>query len=109
MAREPEAVAAFIDECELARGGDHNLDNHLDRLKTTMKAVADADDPQFLARRAAEDLAVGRRASLLVRHSPGFVADAYCAGRLGQDRSRGYGTLPASIDANAIIERTLPA
>jgi len=109
MATEPGAVAEFTGECELARGGDHNLDHHLDRLKTTLTALASASDPQFLARRAAEDLALAFQASLLVRHAPSFVADAYCAGRLSQDRSHGYGTLPASADARAIIERALPA
>jgi putative acyl-CoA dehydrogenase len=36
------------------------------------------------------------------------VADAFCAGRLGGDRGRAYGTLPAGVDAQAIIERALP-
>ncbi|WP_158880357.1 acyl-CoA dehydrogenase family protein [Amycolatopsis anabasis] len=109
MAREPEAVEAFVAECELARGGDHTLDRHLDRLKRTLKTVAEDGDPQFLARRVAEDLAVGFQASLLVRHAPAFVADAYCAGRLGEDRGRGYGTLPSGIAADAILERALPS
>jgi putative acyl-CoA dehydrogenase len=35
------------------------------------------------------------------------VADAFCAGRLGDARGRVYGTLPAGIDGDAIVERTL--
>jgi putative acyl-CoA dehydrogenase len=68
-----------------------------------------AAEPRFHARRVAEDLAVALEASLLVRHAPPFVSDAYCAARLGPDRGRGYGTLPAGVDAEAIIERALPS
>src|SRR5205085_9905212 len=47
--------------------------------------------------------------SLLVRHSPPAVADAFCASRLAGEGGRVYGTLPSGIDAGAIIERALPA
>jgi putative acyl-CoA dehydrogenase len=56
-----------------------------------------------------EDLAVALQASLLVRHAPAAVADAFCAGRLEGDRGRVYGTLPAGVDAGSIIERAVPA
>lgn len=108
MATESGALDAYLGECELARGADRNLDSHLDRLKATLTALASTSDPQFLARRAAGELALAFQASLLIRHAPSFVADAYCAGRLGQDRGRGYGTLPTSADTKAIIERALP-
>jgi putative acyl-CoA dehydrogenase len=42
-----------------------------------------------------------------VRHAPPAVADAFCAGRLGEARGRVYGTLPAGIDGDAILERAL--
>ena len=48
------------------------------------------------------------QASLLVRHAPAAVADAFCAGRLGEG-GRVYGTLPASADTGAIVERALAA
>ncbi len=38
-----------------------------------------------------------RRCSL--RTAPPAVADAFCAGRLGEARGRAYGTLPAGVDA----------
>jgi putative acyl-CoA dehydrogenase len=64
-------------------------------------------DAQWLARRAVEDLAVAFQAALLVRTAPPAVADAFCAGRLGEARGRAFGTLPAGVDAQAIIERAL--
>jgi putative acyl-CoA dehydrogenase len=102
--REPEGLPAFLAECELARGGNRLLDAQLDRLRTA--AAASAGDPQFGARRMVEELALALQASLLVRHAPPAVADAFCAGRLG-DGGRVYGTLPAGVDAPAIVERAL--
>ena len=47
------------------------------------------------------------QASLLVRIAPPAVADAFCAGRLGEARGRVFGTLPAGVDGAAIVERAL--
>jgi putative acyl-CoA dehydrogenase len=106
LAREPEGLPAFLAECELARGADARLDAHLDALPASLGALA-GPDAQWLARRAVEDLAVAFQASLLVRTAPPAVADAFCAGRLGDARGRVFGTLPAGIDAEAILERAL--
>jgi putative acyl-CoA dehydrogenase len=108
LGREPEGLPAFLAECELARGADARLDAHLDALPATLGALA-GEDAQWLARRAVEDLAVAFQASLLVRHAPAAVADAYCAGRLDGARGRAFGTLPAGVDGAAIVGRALPA
>jgi putative acyl-CoA dehydrogenase len=108
MVKEPEGLPAFIEECELAAGADHRLDAHLARVREHAAAAFSSEDPQFLARRVVEDLALGLQGSLLVRHSPPAVADAFCATRLAGEGGRVYGTLPAGVDANAIIERALP-
>jgi putative acyl-CoA dehydrogenase len=106
MAREPEGLRAFLAECELGRGADAGLDAHLDALPAMLGALG-GDDAQWLARRAVEDLALAFQASLLVRTAPAAVADAFCAGRLGAARGRAYGTLPAGVDAETILARTL--
>jgi putative acyl-CoA dehydrogenase len=108
MAREPEGLPAFLAECELARGADTRLDAHLDALPAMLGTLAGGDGA-WLARRAVEDLAVAFQASLLARTAPQAVADAFCAGRLGDVRGRVFGTLPAGIDAGAILGRVLPA
>jgi putative acyl-CoA dehydrogenase len=100
--REPDGLPAFLAECELARGGNALLDAHLDRLRS----YAPSGDPQFEARRMVEELALALQASLLVRHAPPFVADAFCAGRLGEG-GRVYGTLPSGVDFAAIERRAL--
>ncbi len=104
LGREPEALEAFLAECELARGGDSLLDAHLDRLR----AAGPPTDPQWEARSLVAELALALQASLLVRHAPSAVADAFCAGRLGEGGSgRVFGTLPTGVDAPAIVERAL--
>jgi putative acyl-CoA dehydrogenase len=118
MAREPEGFPAFMTECELAAGADARLDEHLVRVRSRAGELFGAEgedseqrlyDSQFGARRMVEEMAVALQASLLVRHSPPAVADAFCASRLGTDGGRVYGTLPAGVDAKAIIDRALPA
>jgi len=104
LVREPDVLPALLAECELARGGHGALDAHLDRLA----ALAPAD-PEFEARGVVADLALALQASLLVRHATPAVADAFCAGRLGPRAGSVYGTLPAGVDAEAIMERALPA
>jgi putative acyl-CoA dehydrogenase len=108
MAKEPDGLPAFMEECELAAGADSRLDAHLDRVREQAAAVFSSEDPQFQARRVVEDLALTLQGSLLVRHSPPEVADAFCATRLGGAGGHAYGTLPAGVDAGAIIERALP-
>ncbi|MDQ6841954.1 MAG: DNA alkylation response protein, partial [Actinomycetota bacterium] len=68
-----------------------------------------AEEPQFHARRMVEGLALALQGSLLVRHAPAAVADAFSASRLAGDCGRVYGTLGAKLDARAIVDRALPA
>lgn len=58
--------------------------------------------------RVVERMALALQGSLLVRHAPPAVADAFCASRLAGDGGLSYGTLPPGVDARAIVERHLP-
>jgi putative acyl-CoA dehydrogenase len=119
VVREPDGLPAFLAECDAAAGADARLDEHLVRTRARVEAVfagtpgASVEErlyeSQFEARRLVEELAVGLQGSLLVRHSPAAVADAFCAARLDGAGGRVYGTLPRGVDADAIIERALPA
>ncbi len=111
VAREPQTLAALLAECELARGADRRLDAHLDAVAALGGALAGEPEgagAQFAARTLVEQLALALQGSLLVRHSPAAVADAFCAARLGGAGGRAYGTLPRGVDAGAIIDRALP-
>ncbi len=109
MVKEPDGLPAFLEECELAAGADRRLDAHLARVRELTLGVFAGGEPEFGARRVVEDLAVALQASLLVRFAPPAVADAFCAARLAGEGGRVYGTLPAGVDAQSIIDRALPA
>ncbi|MGH2882813.1 MAG: acyl-CoA dehydrogenase family protein, partial [Solirubrobacteraceae bacterium] len=109
LVKEPDGLPAFMAECELAAGADGRLDAHLERVRAACSEVFATAEPQFGARRVVEDLAVALQGSLLVRSAPAAVADAFCAARLAGDGGRVYGTLPAGVDAGAIVDRALPA
>jgi putative acyl-CoA dehydrogenase len=108
LVKEPEGLPAFLAECELASGADARFDDHLARVKERVASLANGGEPQFVARRVVEELALALQASLLLRNAPPAVADAFCAGRLGGG-GRAYGTLPAGVDAEQIVERALAA
>ena len=89
----PRACPRSSPSASAARGADRRLDAHLDALAGALADLAGAD-AQWRARRAVEDLALAFQASLLVRHAPPAVADAFCAGRLGDGARPRLGTLP---------------
>jgi putative acyl-CoA dehydrogenase len=105
LARSPRSLEVFLTELDQARGGDHRLDAHLDALRGEF---GDLNDIETRARRVVEKMALGLQGSLLVRHAPPAVADAFCAARLERDAGLEYGTLPAGTDFDAIIERSRP-
>ena len=104
-AKEPESVHALLAEIDLARGGDARLDDAADRLR---EELADPAEPEHRARTVVELAALCLQGSLLVRHAPAEVADAFCATRLGDAGGRAYGTLPRGTDCAAIVERHRP-
>jgi putative acyl-CoA dehydrogenase len=102
LTRAPRALEVFLDEVEQARGADRHLDAHVDRLK---REFSDPATLETRARRVVEDMALCLQASLLARHAPPAVADAFCASRLGGEGGLEYGTLPAASDFESIIAR----
>jgi putative acyl-CoA dehydrogenase len=106
LARTPAALEAFLAEVDAAAGADERLDRFTAALRDEF---ARPDDIEMRARRIVERMALALQASLLVRHSPPSVADAFCAGRLNGEGGHEYGTLPAGTDVAAIVERHTPA
>jgi putative acyl-CoA dehydrogenase len=103
--REPESLEAFRAELDLARGANRHLDAALHVLAAEL---ADSAEPELRARSIVERLALCLQGSLLVRHAPAEVADAFCATRLGGEGGRVYGTLPRRVDTASIVERHRP-
>jgi putative acyl-CoA dehydrogenase len=98
LEREPDSAEALLDEIRLA--GEPRA------TRTAERALALAGD-EARARRLVEGLALALEASLLVRHAPPAVADAFLAARLGEERHLGYGAL-GEADAVSILERHRP-
>ncbi len=103
LAREPASTAAYLDELEVARGADRHLDAAIDAAR---EAVAAPDEAG--ARLLVEQLALTLQGSLLVRHAPAVVAEAFCRSRLGGEHGQAFGTLPGGVDTAALVERALP-
>jgi putative acyl-CoA dehydrogenase len=105
LSRSPQSLEVFLAELDEGRGADRRLDAHLDGLRAEFSQLQDIE-PR--ARRVVEKMALGLQGSLLVRHAPPAVADAFCAARLDRDGGLEYGTLPAGADFEAIIARGRP-
>ena len=102
MQREPETLEAFREEIALARGSNARLDAFAEDL---MRRLADPASLEPVARRVVEMMAFALQASLLLRHSSAAVADTFCATRLDGDWGRAFGTMPAGLDTQTIVDR----
>ena len=76
--------------------------------RATRAEFTDLEAIEPRARRVVERMALCLQGSLLVRHAPPAVADAFCAARLAGDAGLHYGTLPPGVDAAAIVARHTP-
>ncbi len=105
LMRQPRSLEVYFNEVQQAHGANADLDTRVTWLKDQFS------DPATLearARRVVEGMALCLQGSLLVRHAPAAVADAFCASRLSDEGGLEYGTLPAGVDFGAIIQRSLP-
>ncbi len=108
LGREPEVLGAWITEVGEARGADPRLDR---AIEGTLAMLGDAGSLEVSARRLAGAMAACLQGSLLVRHAPAELADAFCATRLDTAYHGTFGTLPAALGSDAlrtIVERTTP-
>jgi putative acyl-CoA dehydrogenase len=110
LARAPEAADALFDEAGQARGADRGFDRALDGAHADLARLGsmDRDDAEREGRRVAERLALVLQGSLVIRHAPPAVADAFIASRLDGEGLRSLGTLPSGVGLGSIIERHRP-
>ena len=79
LTRSPRSLEVFLAEVEQAGGADARLDARVASLKDQFSDPATLESR---ARRVVEGMALCLQGSLLVRHAPAAVADAFCASRL---------------------------
>ncbi|WP_028785807.1 acyl-CoA dehydrogenase family protein [Terracoccus sp. 273MFTsu3.1] len=109
VTREPTTLEALTKELHEVRGHSPELDAHVDSSLAQARSLDPASaEASFGARAVVERLALDLQASLLVRHSPGPVADAFVASRIAGRRGHSFGSLDVDLAgaASAIIERT---
>jgi putative acyl-CoA dehydrogenase len=105
LAREPQALEAFLGELDAAAGADERLDAGIARVRSELGDIVGIE---ARARRVVEAMAVALQGSLLVRFGHPAVADAFLASRLTGDEGLALGTLPSGLDVGTIIERARP-
>jgi putative acyl-CoA dehydrogenase len=105
MAREPQALDAFLTELDTTAGADDRLDAAIARVRSELGDIVGIE---ARARRVVEAMALAFQGSLLVRYGHPAVADAFLASRLAGDEGLALGTLPPGVDTGMIIERSRP-
>jgi putative acyl-CoA dehydrogenase len=107
IARDSATLDAFDAEVSLSAGVNATFDAHLTSTRELARSISamDAAAAASHARRLVGALALTLQASLLIRHSPAAVSDAFVAARFGPDRGRLYGELPSSLALKGILER----
>ena len=104
-----DPLQALAAELATARGTNTAFDRCADALLLRLE-TDDATADEAGARRLAQDVALAVQASLLGRHAPGFVFDAFCHSRLAAGGgAQVFGTLPAGLPQDDIIRRAMPA
>ena len=101
IARSGEALAVLMGEIGTAP------DPRIQGLAATAaRMLADGAAMEKSARSIVEALARCMQASLMKRHADAGAAEAFCASRLeSAGTGHAFGTLPASTDVRAIVER----
>ncbi len=105
LQRTPAAIEAFFAELAPARGANPALDRAVGALQ---RDFADPADLEYRARDLVDRMALAMQAGLLARHAPAYVADAFCASRLGSTGQHNFGALDRNADCAAIIARATP-
>ncbi|THA75539.1 DNA alkylation response protein [Streptomyces sp. A0642] len=106
IARSPQSLEAFWAELDGTSGVSAVLDAHIGRVRRDL--ADDLRDPvaaQTRARATVEGMALALQASLMLRHAPAPMAEAFVAARLGEARGHQYGVLPRGTDAAAVVAR----
>jgi putative acyl-CoA dehydrogenase len=110
MSKEPESLTAYINEIQTTKGRDLRLDLYVNALEADISFLKSSPENSSLmesqARLLVERLAIALCASLMLRFSPDYVAEAYLASRVSAG-GHGYalGTLAAGTDFGRIIAR----
>jgi putative acyl-CoA dehydrogenase len=103
MVKSPASVESFFAEVADGAAAEPRLAAFAAELRDELPG--DVTTIETRARRVVEKMALALQASLLIRYGDETVADAFCASRLSGDWGQAFGTLPAGLDFQGIIDR----
>jgi putative acyl-CoA dehydrogenase len=106
LRKAPDVIEAVAAELDAAAGRHRAYDAFCASLKDRLQ---DASEHESSARRLTQDLALALQASLLARHAPAFVFEAFVNARLGADWTGAFGTLAPNAPFDALVERAMPS
>jgi putative acyl-CoA dehydrogenase len=106
LSKNPQTRDVYFAELERAAGANRIFDRAVASLREATTPAESAGEAG--ARRTVEQMALALQASLLIRHAPPPVSDAFVSARLGAERGTGFGTLPRDAGMRPILERAWP-
>ena len=109
LRRGHETRDALSAELATTQGADPRLDRVAAGLQARLDDAGDGAADEIEARRLAADVALAVQASLLRRHAPDFVFEAFCRSRLEHGAPPVFGQLRADEALDDIVARALPA
>ncbi|MEX2323533.1 MAG: acyl-CoA dehydrogenase family protein [Acidimicrobiia bacterium] len=102
MRSAPEAVEAFFAEVDAATGTNAAFDVAAARARDDLVGVDEST-----ARRFVERVAILLQASLLLRHAPAGIGDAFIAARVSEP-GLAYGAAATDAPTDLLLDRALP-
>jgi putative acyl-CoA dehydrogenase len=107
LARDARCIEALAAELSPADSSNPHLDAYVAQLQRDLREPVQRGDQ---ARALTQRIALAVQGALLVRFSPVYVGDAFCASRLAPGNFAGgaFGHLPSGTDYAAIIGRAWP-
>jgi putative acyl-CoA dehydrogenase len=102
LGREPATLEAWRHEVKAGMGADKGFDRFAEAL---LAGVTGRAGEEGGARRLVEDMALALQGSLVARHAPAFVAEAFMSSRFGGGMRGCYGALPSGLALDRIIDR----
>ena len=106
MGRHPKSVEVLAAEIAPALGKNRAFDGFVAKLKD---GLTNPQDIEIRSRELTQGIALAMQGALLLRHAPASTSEAFCASRLTPGHwGTTFGTLPATTDFAAILERAWP-
>lgn len=113
VSKEPGVIEALAAEIDKAKGMDKRFDAYRDKVLSELnnlkaevnKSKDELNSIESSSRRLVERTAIALQGSLVLRHSPVGVADAFISSRIAGDHGICFGTLSPDLQLNEIITR----